>query len=122
MAQSLLALSLVITCSLPHALSLFPSCSLALSLAAGLALNHGALAADLPLESITLYRSGVGYFEHSGSVNGHETVTLRFEADRVNDILKSMVAIDFGGGRIAGAALRYEQSKSKEYPYLKDNL
>jgi serine-type D-Ala-D-Ala endopeptidase (penicillin-binding protein 7) len=25
-------------------------------------------------------------------------------------------------GRIAGAALRYEQSKSKEYPYLKDNL
>ena len=25
-------------------------------------------------------------------------------------------------GRIAGAASRYEQSKSKEYPYLKDNL
>lgn len=25
-------------------------------------------------------------------------------------------------GRIAGAALRYEQSKSKEYPYLKGNL
>ncbi len=83
--------------------------SLALSLAAGLALNHGALAADLPLESITLYRSGVGYFEHSGSVNGHETVTLRFEADRVNDILKSMVAIDFGGGRIAGAAYEPHQ-------------
>lgn len=83
--------------------------SLALTLAAGLALNHGALAADLPLESITLYRSGVGYFEHNGLVNGHETVTLRFEADRVNDILKSMVAIDFGGGRIAGAAYEPHQ-------------
>lgn len=86
--------------------------TLALSLAAGLALSHAALGADLPLKSITLYRSGVGYFEHTGTLDGNETVTLRFEADRINDILKSMVAVDFGGGRIAGAA--YEPNQPLE--------
>lgn len=78
----------------------------ALMLAAGLAIPaivaDLALATDLPLKSVTLYRSGVGSFEHSGMVTGDDTVTLRFDADRVNDILKSMVLADLGGGRPVG--------------------
>jgi len=77
--------------------------TLTLFAAVGLAAPASAHAADLSLTSLTLYRSGVGYFEHAGTVKGNETVSLRFEADRLNDILKSMVLLDFGGGTITGA-------------------
>lgn len=75
--------------------------------AASLALLAGAPAvalaqadADLPLTAITLYRSGVGSFQRQGLVDGHAQVQLRFDTDQVNDILKSMVLLDLGGGRI----------------------
>lgn len=54
----------------------------------------------LPIRRITLYRSGVGYFEHAGKVKGDATVRLRFETDDINDILKSMTLVDLGGGKI----------------------
>lgn len=87
---------------------------LAVMLAAGavasLAWAGTAIAADLPLTDITLYRSGVGSFSHSGSVVGDETVELDFGVDRINDILKSMVLLDFGGGEIGGVV--YEPKRS----------
>jgi len=46
----------------------------------------------LPIKRITLYRSGVGYFERSGNVKQGD-VQLRFNTDQINDILKSMVVI-----------------------------
>lgn len=55
---------------------------------------------DLPVRRITLYRSGVGYFEHAGKVQGDTTIRLRFETDDINDILKSMTLVDLGGGKI----------------------
>jgi len=65
---------------------------------------HAAAArADLPLRRISLYRSGVGFFEHGGKIDGDASVRLRFETDRVNDVLKSLVALDLGGGRVEGA-------------------
>jgi hypothetical protein len=54
----------------------------------------------LPVKKITLYRSGVGYFERSGEVSGNAEVQLRFNTDQINDILKSMVLLDLNGGRI----------------------
>ncbi len=54
----------------------------------------------LPIRKITLYRSGVGYFERTGDVTDNAEVTLRFNTDQINDILKSMVLLDLGGGRI----------------------
>lgn len=78
--------------------------TLALFLSSGFALPASLSAAELPLNSITLYRSGVGYFERAGNVSGDETIRLRFEVDRVNDILKSMVLLDLDGGRVGGAA------------------
>jgi hypothetical protein len=59
---------------------------------------------QLPIRSITLYRSGVGGFERRGLVNGDEKVQLRFATEQINDILKSMVILDFGGGRIDGVS------------------
>lgn len=54
----------------------------------------------LPVRRITLYRSGVGYFEHAGKVTGDATIRLRFETEDINDILKSMALVDLGGGKI----------------------
>ncbi len=52
---------------------------------------------DLPIRRITLYRSGVGSFERRGLVQGNSMVPLRFKTEQVNDILKSMVALDLSG-------------------------
>ncbi|HVZ93228.1 MAG TPA: hypothetical protein VG797_01835 [Phycisphaerales bacterium] len=63
-----------------------------------------AVSSDLPIKTITLYRSGVGSFERRGTVTGDKTVQLRFETEQVNDILKSMVLLDLDGGKIAGVS------------------
>ncbi|MFM9956929.1 MAG: hypothetical protein ACKVZJ_02545 [Phycisphaerales bacterium] len=79
----------------------------ALVLAAGCALSavNVALAqAELPLTRITLYRSGVGSFERQGSIEGDQTVSLRFETEQVNDILKSLVLLDLDGGKVGAVA------------------
>jgi len=60
----------------------------------------GAPAPRLPLSEVVLYTSGVGYFQHDGAVNGRGEVELRFRADQVNDLLKSLVTQDFDGGQV----------------------
>ncbi|XHC26248.1 hypothetical protein ABWH91_02540 [Phycisphaerales bacterium ac7] len=54
----------------------------------------------LPIRQIVLYRSGVGFFERRGEVTGDATVSLRFNTEDVNDILKSLLVQDMGGGSI----------------------
>jgi len=54
--------------------------------------------APLPLERVVLFTSGVGYYQHAGKVVDDATVELQFSADDVNDLLKSMVVLDRGGG------------------------
>ncbi len=60
----------------------------------------GAEGGDLPIREITLYRSGVGAFAREGTVSGDASVSLRFETEQINDILKSMIVLDLDGGRI----------------------
>jgi hypothetical protein len=57
-------------------------------------------AADLPLEKVVLFTSGVGYFQHGGKVTGDTTVEMSFKSENVNDLLKSMVVEDLGGGTV----------------------
>jgi hypothetical protein len=57
--------------------------------------------AVLPLSKIVLYSSGVGYFQHDGMVNNRAQLELRLHANQINDMLKSLVVQDFGGGRIS---------------------
>jgi hypothetical protein len=58
---------------------------------------------SLPVTRISLYKNGVGYFEHTGFVSGNASVTLDFTSGQLNDVLQSLTAIDLGGGRISGA-------------------
>ena len=57
-------------------------------------------AADVPVREVVLFSSGVGYFQHEGSVQGDAATQLRFKTGQINDILKSLVLQDLGGGRI----------------------
>ena len=72
--------------------------ALAFSLALATTVRGRAADAPLPLESVVLFTSGVGYFQHAGEVTGDATVEMQFAADDVNDLLKSMVVLDRDGG------------------------
>ncbi len=48
---------------------------------------------------VILFSSGVGYFEHAGTVKGNSGVELRFKTEQINDILKSLVLEDLDGGK-----------------------
>lgn len=56
--------------------------------------------AQVPVTKVVLFSSGVGYFEHSGSVSGNSSTQLRFKTSQINDILKSLVLQDQDGGRV----------------------
>jgi len=66
----------------------------------GLLVTAEPAAADLPLEKVVLFTSGVGYFQHGGKVTGNATVEMSFKSENVNDLLKSMVVEDLGGGTV----------------------
>lgn len=57
-------------------------------------------AAPLPVTRVTLYTNGVGYFERTGLVSGDSSSTFYFPLEQVNDVLKSLVLLDYGGGTI----------------------
>ncbi|MDR2029245.1 MAG: DUF4139 domain-containing protein [Treponema sp.] len=51
---------------------------------------------DFPLRRVSLFSSGVGFFEHSGRGSGSVEIELPFSPDSVNDALKSLVINDPG--------------------------
>ncbi|MEX0677489.1 MAG: hypothetical protein WD063_10470 [Pirellulales bacterium] len=55
----------------------------------------------VPLDKVVMFTSGVGYFEHRGQVDGNAKIEMRFNVDDINDLLKSMVLEDRGGGKIS---------------------
>jgi hypothetical protein len=57
---------------------------------------------DLPVRKVVLYKNGVGYFEHAGTVSGNQRVAIDFTSPQLNDVLQSLTVLDQGGGRIAG--------------------
>jgi hypothetical protein len=56
--------------------------------------------ADVPVKVVVLFSSGVGYFEHGGTVKGTTSTELRFKTNQINDILKSLLLQDMGGGKV----------------------
>ena len=57
--------------------------------------------AALPLSKVVLYSSGVGYFQHDGTVHNRAQLELRLHASQINDMLKSLIVQDFGGGKVS---------------------
>ncbi|HEX5270795.1 MAG TPA: DUF4139 domain-containing protein, partial [Gemmataceae bacterium] len=57
--------------------------------------------APLPIGHVILFSSGVGYFQREGEVEGNSRVDLSFPGTDVNDLLKSLVLQDSGGGKVS---------------------
>jgi hypothetical protein len=55
---------------------------------------------QLPVTGCALFSSGVGYFQREGEIDGNARVDLTFPVGDINDLLKSMVLQDLGGGHI----------------------
>jgi hypothetical protein len=79
-----------------------------LALSAGLAVSATARAEDkdkaastLPLKKVVLYNAGVGVYERRAEIDGDAKIDLKFNATDINDLLKSMVLQDLGGGKIS---------------------
>ena len=62
----------------------------------------------LPIRRVILYSNGVAYIERRGTVTGRAEVNLSFKQSQVDDVLKSMVVLDLGEGRIG--AVSYNSS------------
>jgi hypothetical protein len=87
------------------------------------ALAATALAADIPIHEVVLYKSGVGYFERGGLLRAGESGRLDFKASDMNDVLKSLTISEQNGGKVTG--LRYDSSepldkKLADFPFKID--
>jgi hypothetical protein len=58
-------------------------------------------AVHLPITQVVLYSSGVAYVQREGTVEGNARLEMSFPVQNVNDLLKSMVLEDQGGGHVS---------------------
>lgn len=56
--------------------------------------------AELKVTRLAIFSSGVAYFECEATVTDSAVAELKFRTDQINDILKSLVVQDLGGGTI----------------------
>ncbi len=90
-------------------------CILATTIRAGvlLAQTNAPPTTEVPVARVMLFSSGVGYFEHAGSVRGNGTTELRFKTSQINDILKSIILQDQDGGRVGTISYPSQDPLSK---------
>jgi hypothetical protein len=67
---------------------------------------------NLPITQMTLYKHGVGFFERRAKPSGEE-IEISFRVEEMNDILKSLTAIDWGGGQVLGIDYATPQSREE---------
>jgi len=74
---------------------------------------------NLPVRRVILYKTGVGYFEHIGRVQGDQAVRIDFTSGQLNDVLQSLTVLDLNGGRIAGVNYNAEAPLSQRLGTLR---
>ena len=62
----------------------------------------------LPIRRVILYSNGIAYIERRGMISGRAEINLSFTQSQIDDVLKSMVVLDLGQGRIG--AVSYNSS------------
>ncbi len=76
---------------------------------------------NLPLKRVTLFSSGVAYFEHRGNVGGNAEVIFPFSLAEINDALKS-ITINDPVSKFPSVQYPSEQTLSKTMNSLKIDL
>lgn len=72
-----------------------------------LAATAAAGAVELPLKEVTIFSSGVAYYEHEMNVSGTKSFELTFDENQIDDFLKSVAISDAGAKKIT---LQYSSS------------
>lgn len=67
----------------------------------------------LPLRTVRLYETGVGYFERSGTISGDDQASLPVPAGHLDDALKTLVVIGKGDGKSTVAGVEFGSSVSR---------
>jgi hypothetical protein len=73
----------------------------------------------LPVRRVVLYKNGVGFFEHLGSVHGNQDVHIDFTSSQLNDVLNSLTVLDLSGGRITGVDYNSEAPLARRLATLR---
>jgi hypothetical protein len=69
---------------------------------------------------VILYSNGVAYIERRGVVSNHAEISLSFKQSQVDDVLKSMVVLDLGRGRVGAVSYNSSappSSRMSEIPF-----
>jgi hypothetical protein len=72
----------------------------------------------IPVKRVVLYKNGVGFFEHVGTVHGNQTVSIAFTSGQLNDVLKSLTVLDLNGGHIAGVSYGSSEPAARQLDQL----
>ena len=68
---------------------------------------------ELPIRRMILYKHGVGYFERRGAVSG-TALRLSFPRAAMDDVLKSLVALDLGAGQVHGVDFETPEDRASQ--------
>lgn len=74
----------------------------------------------LPIRRVILYSNGVAYVERRGTVTGNAEINLSFKQSQVDDVLKSMIVLDLGQGKIGAVSYNSSapiSSRMSEIPF-----
>jgi hypothetical protein len=74
---------------------------------------------QLPLKRVILYSNGVAYFERRGQVTGRAEINLAFKQSQVDDVLKSLVVLDLGKGRVGAVSYNSSAPPDCHFPKLR---
>src|SRR5262245_48900670 len=74
----------------------------------------------LPIRRVVLYSNGVAYVERRGVVTGNVELNLSFKLSQIDDVLKSLIVLDMGQGRIGAVSYNSSEpasSRMSEIPF-----
>ncbi len=78
----------------------------------------------LPIRRVVLYSNGVAYIERRGFINGDAEIDLPFKQSQMDDVLKSMVVLDLGQGKIGTVSYNSSMpasARTAEIPFSVDS-
>jgi hypothetical protein len=72
--------------------------------------DAGTDSVPLPVRKVVLFKNGIGYFQHEGSVPGAQSVEILLSGSQLDDVLKSLTVLDLGG--VPVGAVTYDSTAS----------
>jgi hypothetical protein len=78
----------------------------------------------LPIKRVILYSNGVAYIERRGFITGNAEVDFSFKQSQVDDVLKSMIVLDLGKGKIGSVSYNSSQpvtAQTADIPFSVDS-